>query len=46
MDWNCVPPTELHVFLSIWSRHPLVVAAGEPRRMFAVTGEGIAPVRP
>ncbi|MBV9883182.1 MAG: hypothetical protein JO276_09250 [Sphingomonadaceae bacterium] len=38
-------PTELHVFLSIWSRHPLVVAAGEPRRMFAVTGEGIAPVR-
>lgn len=38
-------PTELHVFLSIWTRHPLVVAAGDPRRLFAVTGEGITPVR-
>ena len=38
-------PTELHVFLSIWTRHPLVVAAGEPRRLFAVTGDGITPVR-
>jgi hypothetical protein len=38
-------PTELHVFLSIWTRHPLVVAAGDPRRLFAVTGEAIAPVR-
>jgi hypothetical protein len=38
-------PTELHVFLSIWTSHPLVVAAGDPRRLFAVTGEGIAPVR-
>jgi hypothetical protein len=38
-------PTELHVFLSIWTRHPLVVAAGDPRRLFAVTGEGISPVR-
>jgi len=38
-------PTELHVFLSIWTNHPLVVAAGEPRRLFAVTGEGIRPVQ-
>ena len=38
-------PSELHVFLSIWTSHPLVVAAGDPRRLFAVTGEGIAPVR-
>ena len=37
-------PTELHVFLSIWTGHPLVVAAGEPRRLFAVTGEGIAEI--
>jgi hypothetical protein len=37
-------PTELHVFLSIWTNHPLVVAAGEPRRLFAVTGEGISAV--
>jgi hypothetical protein len=38
-------PTEFHVFLSIWTRHPLVVAAGDPRRLFAVTGESITPVR-
>jgi hypothetical protein len=38
-------PTELHVFLSIWTNHPLVVAAGDPRRLFAVTGEGINPAR-
>jgi hypothetical protein len=38
-------PTELHVFLSIWTNHPLVVAVGEPRRLFAVTGEGISAVR-
>ena len=38
-------PTELHVFLSIWTNHPLVVAAGAPRRLFAVTGEGIRPVQ-
>jgi hypothetical protein len=38
-------PTELHVFLSIWANHPLIVAAGDPRRLFAVSGEGITPVR-
>lgn len=39
-------PTELHVFLSIWTNRPLVVAAGDPRRRFAVTSDGISPVRP
>lgn len=37
-------PTELHVYLSIWTGHPLVVVAGDPQRLFAVTGEGIAEV--
>jgi hypothetical protein len=37
-------PTEIHVFLSIWTGHPLVVAAGDPLRLFAVTPEGIAEV--
>ena len=38
-------PTELHVFLSMWTNRPLVVAAGDPRRLFAVTGEGINAIR-
>jgi hypothetical protein len=38
-------PTELHVFLSIWTNRPLVVAAGDPRRLFAVTRDAISPVR-
>jgi hypothetical protein len=37
-------PTEVHVFLAIWTGHPLVVVAGDPQRLFAVTGEGIAEV--
>lgn len=37
-------PTEIHVFLSIWTGRPLVVAAGDPLRLFAVTPEGIAEV--
>jgi hypothetical protein len=37
-------PTEIHVFLAIWTGHPLVVVAGDPQRLFAVTGEGIAEV--
>jgi hypothetical protein len=37
-------PTEIHVFLSVWTRHPLVVVAGEPQRLFAVTPEGIAEI--
>ena len=37
-------PTELHVFLSIWTQHPLIVAAGDPRRRFAVSPDAIAPV--
>jgi hypothetical protein len=37
-------PTELQVFLAIWTNHPLVVAAGEPPRLFGVTSDGIRPV--
>jgi len=37
-------PTEIHVYLSIWTGHPLVVVAGDPQRLFAVTAEGIAEV--
>ena len=36
-------PSELHVFLALWTQRPLVVAAGEaPVRLWGVTGEGIA----
>lgn len=37
-------PTEIHVFLSIWTGHPLIVVAGDPQRLFAVTPDGIAEV--
>lgn len=37
-------PTEIHVFLAIWTGHPLVVVAGDPQRLFAVTPNGIAEV--
>ncbi|HYN45897.1 MAG TPA: hypothetical protein VES64_04320 [Allosphingosinicella sp.] len=37
-------PTEIHVFLAIWTGHPLVVVAGDPQRLFAVTPGGIAEV--
>ncbi|HYJ52763.1 MAG TPA: hypothetical protein VEW04_06290 [Allosphingosinicella sp.] len=37
-------PTEIHVFLAIWTGHPLIVVAGDPQRLFAVTAEGIAEV--
>jgi len=37
-------PTEIHVFLSIWAARPLVVVAGDPQRLFAVTPNGIAEV--
>ncbi|HKR24808.1 MAG TPA: hypothetical protein VJS15_06080, partial [Allosphingosinicella sp.] len=37
-------PTEIHVFLSIWTTRPLVVVAGDPQRLFAVTPGGIAEV--
>jgi hypothetical protein len=37
-------PTEIHVFLSIWTSRPLVVVAGDPQRLFAVTPNGIAEV--
>lgn len=36
-------PSELHVFLSLWTQRPLAVAAGaDPVRVWGVTGEGIA----
>ena len=37
-------PQEIHVFLSIWAGRPLLVVAGDPQRLFAVTREGIAEV--
>jgi hypothetical protein len=37
-------PQEIHVFLSIWTGHPLVVVAGDPQRMFAVTPDRIAEI--
>ena len=37
-------PTEVHVFLSIWTGHPLIVVAGDPQRLFAVTPDGIAEI--
>jgi hypothetical protein len=37
-------PTEIHVFLSIWTGHPLLVVAGDPQRLFAVTPERIAEI--
>jgi len=38
-------PTEIHVFLSLWVGRPLIVATGEPERLWAVTGERIADIR-
>ena len=37
-------PTEIHVFLAIWTGHPLVVVSGDPQRLFAVTPDGIAEI--
>jgi hypothetical protein len=37
-------PQDIHVFLSAWTGHPLLVVAGDPQRLFAVTPEGIAEV--
>ncbi|HYI64626.1 MAG TPA: hypothetical protein VEW71_07050 [Allosphingosinicella sp.] len=34
-------PTEIHVFLSIWTGFPLFVAAGEPQRVWIVRPDGI-----
>lgn len=38
-------PTEIHVFLSQWIGRPLLVVAGDPQRIFLVTGDRIAEVR-
>ena len=37
-------PQDIHAFLSAWTGHPLLVVAGDPQRLFAVTPEGIAEV--
>ena len=39
-------PTEMHMFLAQLASRPLLVATGEPSRVWAVTGEAIAEVRP
>jgi hypothetical protein len=38
-------PTEVHVFLSLFSGRPLVVAAGDPTRLFLVAGDAIREMR-
>lgn len=38
-------PTEIHVFLSLFSRRPLVIAAGDPTRLFMVAGDSIREIR-
>jgi hypothetical protein len=38
-------PTEIHVFLALWTGRPLIIVADDPQRLFAVTGEGIAEIR-
>jgi hypothetical protein len=37
-------PQDIHAFISAWTGHPVIVVAGDPRRMFAVTPEGIAEI--
>jgi hypothetical protein len=39
-------PTEIHLFLAQLVGRPLLVATGEPQRVWLVTGERIAEVRP
>ena len=39
-------PTEIHVFMALWTGRPLIVAAGDPQRLWLVTGERIAEIRP
>ena len=37
-------PQDIHAFLSAWTGHPLLVVAGDPQRVFAVTPDGIGEV--
>jgi hypothetical protein len=39
-------PTEIHVFMSVWTRLPLYVTADEPRRIWEVTGDRIRLAEP
>ena len=34
-------PQEIHVFMSIWTGHPIFVVAGDPQRLFGVTPDRI-----
>lgn len=34
-------PTEIHAFLSVWTGRPLIVAAGDPQRLFGVSPGGM-----
>ena len=38
-------PTEIHVFMALWTGRPLVVAADDPQRLWLVTGDRIAEIR-
>jgi hypothetical protein len=38
-------PTEIHVFLSLFAGRPLVIAAGDPTRLFMVAGDAIREIR-
>lgn len=38
-------PTEIHVLSAMMTGRPLLVATGDPQRIWAVTGDGIAEVR-
>jgi outer membrane biosynthesis protein TonB len=39
-------PTEAHVFMTMWTGHPLVVTTGDPARRFAVGSENITDMTP
>jgi hypothetical protein len=39
-------PQDIHAFISAWTGHPLIVVAGDPQRLFAVTPDGIAEIPP
>jgi len=39
-------PTEIHVFLAIWSGMPIFVSTGEPMRIWEVTGDRITLIDP
>ena len=38
-------PTEIHVFMALWTGRPLVVAVDDPQRLMLVAGDRIAEIR-